>query len=197
MARPSDDPTWATDTNYTSDGDSWAATPTRVNPGSARQDEGAEPDTFPAQWFNWIVGLLGDHIQNNNDRLPEDYYVPTRELLKPLNGSGDGFDEDGSCTDTDCVLVVPLPKVTDGDTISVDMNVGGGAIDGTLTIGYQSTTGILTTVDSDTISGVSATASVSATVASGATRAYYCEFRTDPSGPVVINSINSTRIQIT
>lgn len=69
MAKPTDSPLWATDANYAADGDSWSSTATRVDPGSTRRAEGAEPDTFPAQWFNWIVGVQGDHIDYINDVL--------------------------------------------------------------------------------------------------------------------------------
>ncbi len=76
MAKPSDDPTWASDANYASDGDSWEATPTRVDPGAARVAEGAEPDTFPAQWFNFITGVQGDHIDYINDVLEGSDSIP-------------------------------------------------------------------------------------------------------------------------
>ena len=62
MAKPTDSELWATDANYAADGDSWSSTPTRVDPGATRRAEGAEPDTFPAQWFNHEVGVHGDHI---------------------------------------------------------------------------------------------------------------------------------------
>lgn len=62
MPKPTQSPLWATDANYTADGDPWSGTPTKVDPGASRRAEGAEPDTFPAQWFNWIFGAHGDWL---------------------------------------------------------------------------------------------------------------------------------------
>lgn len=60
MTKPTDNPDWATDANYAADGDSWSSTATKVDPGAARRAEGAEPDTFAAQWFNFILNAHGN-----------------------------------------------------------------------------------------------------------------------------------------
>jgi len=67
MAEPTSDPTFATDALYATDGDSWQTTAPRVDPGAPRLAEGFEPDTLPAQWLNWILGVHGDHIQYLDD----------------------------------------------------------------------------------------------------------------------------------
>jgi len=61
MARPTDGPLFATDTNFAADGDPWSSTPTRVDPGASRTAEGYEPgNLLPAQWLNHRLGVQGD-----------------------------------------------------------------------------------------------------------------------------------------
>lgn len=65
-SRPTIDPVWATDTNYTNGPE--VGTPTKVNPGAAVRTEGALPDTiFPAQHFNHQMGLLAQWLAYYKD----------------------------------------------------------------------------------------------------------------------------------
>jgi hypothetical protein len=49
--------------NYPAGGDSWAATPKRVEPSGAEQLAGAIPNQpLDAQTYNWLLGTLGEHV---------------------------------------------------------------------------------------------------------------------------------------
>ena len=62
MPAPSTSPLFATDATFTADGDSWSGDPTKVDFGATRRAEGFEPDTLPAEWLNFQIGLIGDWI---------------------------------------------------------------------------------------------------------------------------------------
>lgn len=72
MAKPTSDPTWATDAAYDTDGDPWGGDANKVDPGSGRRAEGAEPDTFPAEWFNYHLNALGEHVEYIHEILEAD-----------------------------------------------------------------------------------------------------------------------------
>lgn len=59
VARPTADPLFATDASYTGI-DPWSGDPTRQDPGSPRRAQGFTPDTLPAEWLNWEIGIHGD-----------------------------------------------------------------------------------------------------------------------------------------
>lgn len=89
MAKPTSDPTWATDAAYASDGDAWSGDANKVDPGATRQAEGVEPDVFPAEWFNFHLNALGAHVEYVHSILEADgsESIPavTRTLI--LHGS--------------------------------------------------------------------------------------------------------------
>lgn len=59
VARPSQSPTWATDTNFTNGGVGIAGTPTKVEPSAGAKAEGDVPGTpYPAQRGNWFKNLV-------------------------------------------------------------------------------------------------------------------------------------------
>lgn len=60
MPAPAISSAFATAAAFTVDGDTWGGDPTKVDPGAARRAEGFEPDTLPAEWLNFQLGLLGD-----------------------------------------------------------------------------------------------------------------------------------------
>lgn len=61
MTKPISIPTWAIDTNFTNPPQ--AGTPTKVDPGAAKQDEGFLPtERPPAQHFNWLFNAMGQWI---------------------------------------------------------------------------------------------------------------------------------------
>jgi hypothetical protein len=63
MAKPTDIPTWATDTNYPAGTDAWSGTATKVEPTSGQKAAGWEPGQRPpAQYQNWWMGLVSDWI---------------------------------------------------------------------------------------------------------------------------------------
>lgn len=103
MPRPADSPLFATDATYTMDGDAWEGDPVRVDPGPGRLAEGYEPDTLPAEWLNYQLGLLGDYCDFFNDYcadegvlLPASQQVvryltpPVFQPTAPANWSTDG-----------------------------------------------------------------------------------------------------------
>jgi hypothetical protein len=69
MPAPATSPLFATDATYTADGDTWSGDPTKVDPGATRRAEGYEPDTLPAEWLNFQIGLHGDWIKWHDDEL--------------------------------------------------------------------------------------------------------------------------------
>jgi hypothetical protein len=71
MPAPSTSPLFATDATYTADGDTWSGDPTKVDPGATRRAEGYEPDTLPAEWLNFQIGLVGDWIDWHESELLE------------------------------------------------------------------------------------------------------------------------------
>lgn len=83
MAKPTPSAAFATDANYTSDGDAWGGTATKVQPSAARQAEGAEPDTFAAQWFNYMMNAHGQWIEWMEDILDasDDILLDSRQLV--------------------------------------------------------------------------------------------------------------------
>jgi len=86
MAKPSTDPTFATDATYTLDGDAWSGANTKVAPGAARRAEGWEPDLLPAEWLNHEMNSHGEHISYIEDVLEATDTIPlvTRTLIIPL-----------------------------------------------------------------------------------------------------------------
>jgi len=69
MPKPTELISWATNAAYTVDADPWAGDPNKLDPGAARRVEGAEPDTFPAEWFNYHLNAVGKHIEYIHDVL--------------------------------------------------------------------------------------------------------------------------------
>ena len=68
MTIPATSPLFATVGTYPIDGDAWEGDPVRVDPGASRRAEGWEPDTFPAEWANFMTGLHGDWIEHHRRR---------------------------------------------------------------------------------------------------------------------------------
>lgn len=100
MPKPSENITWATDATFTADGDPWAGAANKLDPGAARRAEGAEPDTFPAEWYNYHNNAVGQHIEYIHDVLEGNdtataggglsrtvYLDPSLFSLGPLLGS--------------------------------------------------------------------------------------------------------------
>ena len=77
MTKPTTEVTWATDATYTVDGDAWGGAATKVDPGATRRAEGAEPDTFPAEWYNYMQNSLGAHIVYIEDVLEGSDDIPS------------------------------------------------------------------------------------------------------------------------
>ena len=64
MARPTDDITWASDTNYPAGSDPWDGQPTTAEPVSGRKATGWEPKKKPgAQQLNWMMRGYARWIQ--------------------------------------------------------------------------------------------------------------------------------------
>lgn len=99
MTKPTEDPTWATDTNYTADGDPWSGSPTKVTPSLSRRKEGAEPDTFPAQWYNYTQNAHGKHIEYIHGVLEASDTIPA--VTRTLRVGASEFTLDGSAEDRD------------------------------------------------------------------------------------------------
>ena len=56
-------PTWATDANFNSPGDSWNGDPTKVEPSAGKKAEGWEPsERPPAEFLNWFQNLSGTYL---------------------------------------------------------------------------------------------------------------------------------------
>jgi hypothetical protein len=72
MTKPTDDISWATDTDYPAGSDPWDATATCVEPSSGRKASGWEPNQKPtaqelnwwergaARWIQWLAGNVAD-----------------------------------------------------------------------------------------------------------------------------------------
>lgn len=86
MPAPSTSPLFSTDATFAADGDDWSGDPTKIDPGAPRRAEGFEPDTLPAEWLNFQIGLIGDWIKWHEDEI---LGVATRtERFSPWIGEG-------------------------------------------------------------------------------------------------------------
>lgn len=61
MAKPTEDYTWATDTNFADPGQDWDAQPTKVEPGPTgyRQQGFLPARLLPADFLNWLFNAIG------------------------------------------------------------------------------------------------------------------------------------------
>lgn len=69
MPAPSTGPQFATNTNFTVDGDDWGGSSVKIDPGTSRRNEGFEPDTLPAEWLNWVLNNHGEWLKWHDDEL--------------------------------------------------------------------------------------------------------------------------------
>lgn len=70
VTRPTTIPSWSTDANYPAGSDPWSATPTRVEPDAGDKAAGFDPgEKPPAQWFNWLLGVLANWVAYFDDHL--------------------------------------------------------------------------------------------------------------------------------
>jgi hypothetical protein len=71
MTRPSSDPAqWATDATFSSPGDAWNGTNTKIAPSSGEEQQGFEPTQRPpSQYFNHILNSHGAWLSHLSDPL--------------------------------------------------------------------------------------------------------------------------------
>lgn len=130
MAKPTSDPTWATDAAYASDGDAWGGDANKVDPGAPRRAEGVEPDVFPAEWLNYHLNALGEHTEylhaiveaDGSESIPAVTRTvivhPFEGRLIPLGATGlvsasagiVGTGYNLELSDTDLIWVLPLNR---------------------------------------------------------------------------------------
>ena len=110
MAKPTQVISWATDATFAADADPWAGDANKIDPGNARRNEGAEPDTFPSEWFNYHLNAIGLHIEYIHDvlELVDDVAGPELEVVF----RGAWLDDEGS----------GVTVATDGVTLRYDTN---------------------------------------------------------------------------
>lgn len=86
MARPTDFPDFATDTNYTNGPD--VGTSTKIEPSAGELAEGHVGGTAPpAQKENWWKNLVGLWVRHVDDRVPETLVFDADDTLSPVDGA--------------------------------------------------------------------------------------------------------------
>ena len=79
MTRPANPlPTWANDDDFPAGGDPWSATPTKVEPGAGKRDDGWPPEEIPqAQHMNKLLSELGLWVEHLREREVQSWNAPT------------------------------------------------------------------------------------------------------------------------
>lgn len=145
VTRPTTIPSWSTDANYPAGSDPWSATPTRVEPDAGDKASGFDPgDKPPAQWFNWLLGVLANWVAYFDDHLLTPEALKRAIPLIPSSGNNNVNDDDewiavgAGATPADphltstmdgavaffAVPIHPGEKFAIGDGIDVSVNPG-------------------------------------------------------------------------
>ncbi len=140
--KPATVPTWATNANYAASTQPWAATATKVQPPSAVQTEGINPeDPIVAQYENWWKNKVGEWITyfNSNEALPITN-LPTFHLVNgtawAISSSPLYIESAGSST-----ILVPIPTRAGDRITDIVLSVfGNGVTDTVFTVQYSPAT---------------------------------------------------------